>query len=153
MFYLSVSTQGTYGNKISNINLRYINNMEGSINNMADALNRFVSVDNPGNGQIVQANRSATGKNGTISTWHIEDGSYFRIRDITFGVTLPKKWTNHAGLEKVRAYFTAYNPFTFSNYSGYNPEVSQNSNPLTPGIDYGTYPVARSYVFGLNVSF
>ena len=152
-FDLAVSTQGTYGNKIANINRRYINNMEGSINNMADALNRFVSVDNPGNGQIVQANRSATGKNGTISTWHIEDGSYFRIRDITFGVTLPKKWTNHAGLEKVRAYFTAYNPFTFSNYSGYNPEVSQNSNPLTPGIDYGTYPVARSYVFGLNVSF
>ena len=152
-FDLSISTQGVYGNKIANILKRYIDNMEGSINSMSDALNRFVSPENPGNGQTVQANRSATGKNGTISTWHIEDGSYFRIRDITFGVTMPKNWMRPLGIENLRVYFTAYNPFTFTKYSGYNPEVSNSSNPLTPGVDYGTYPVARSYVFGLNVSF
>ena len=152
-FDLSISTQGVYGNKIANILKRYIDNMEGSINSMSDALNRFVSVENPGNGQTVQANRSATGKNGTISTWHIEDGSYFRIRDITFGVTMPKSWSNRIGIDKVRLYFTAYNPFTFTKYSGYNPEVSNNTNPLTPGVDYGTYPVAKSFVFGLNVNF
>lgn len=152
-FDLGVSLQGTYGNKVANIFKRYIDNMEGSINCMTDALDRFIDVNNPGNGKVVQANRSATGKNGTISTWHIEDGSYLRVRDITFGVTLPKDWTKKAGIEKVRAYFTAYNPFTFTKYSGYNPEVSNNSNPLTPGVDYGTYPVAKSYVFGLNVSF
>lgn len=152
-FDLGVSLQGTYGNKVANIFKRYIDNMEGSINCMTDALDRFVDVNNPGNGKVVQANRSATGKNGTISTWHIEDGSYLRFRDITFGVTLPKDWTKKAGIEKVRAYFTAYNPFTFTKYSGYNPEVSNNTNPLTPGVDYGTYPVAKSYVFGLNVSF
>lgn len=152
-FDLSISTQGVYGNKIANILKRYIDNMEGSINSMSDALNRFVSVENPGNGQTVQANRSATGKNGTISTWHIEDGSYFRIRDITFGVTMPKSWSSRIGIDKVRVYFTAYNPFTFTKYSGYNPEVSNNTNPLTPGVDYGTYPVAKSFVFGLNVNF
>lgn len=152
-FDLNVSLQGTYGNKVANILKRYIDNMEGSINCMTDALDRFIDVDNPGNGKVVQANRSATGKNGTISTWHIEDGSYLRIRDITFGVTLPKKWINKIGMENVRFYFTAFNPFTFTKYSGYNPEVSNNSNPLTPGVDYGTYPVAKSYVFGLNVSF
>ncbi len=152
-FDLSIATQGVYGNEIANINRRYFDSMEGSINCMTDALDRFISVDNPGNGKTVQANRSATGKNGTISTWHIESGSYFRIRDITFGVTMPKNWMNRIGIDKLRVYFTAYNPFTFTNYSGYNPEVSNNSNPLTPGVDYGTYPVAKSYVFGLNVSF
>ena len=152
-FDLSVATQGVYGNEIANINRRYFDSMEGSINCMTDALDRFISVDQPGNGKTVQANRSATGKNGTISTWHIESGSYFRIRDITFGVTMPQNWMKRLGIDKLRVYFTAYNPFTFTNYSGYNPEVSNNSNPLTPGVDYGTYPVAKSYVFGLNVSF
>ena len=152
-FDLGVSLQGTYGNKVANILKRYIDNMEGSINCMTDALDRFVDVNNPGNGKVVQANRSATGKNGTISTWHIEDGSYLRVRDITLGITMPKNWMKTIGVEKVRVYFTAYNPFTFTKYSGYNPEVSNNTNPLTPGVDYGTYPVAKSYVFGLNVSF
>lgn len=152
-FDLSASIQGVYGNKIANINKRYIDNMEGSINCMTDALNRYIDENNPGNGLTVQANRSATGKNGTISTWHIEDGSYLRIRDITFGVSMPKQWMKKIGVDKFRIYFTTYNPFTFTKYSGYNPEVSNNRNPLTPGVDYGTYPVAKSFVFGLNLNF
>lgn len=152
-FDLSASLQGVYGNKIANINKRYIDNMEGSINCMTDALNRYIDENNPGNGLTVQANRSATGKNGTISTWHIEDGSYLRVRDITFGVTLPKPWMKKLGVDKLRVYFSTFNPFTFTKYSGYNPEVSNNSNPLTPGVDYGTYPVAKSFVFGLNLNF
>ncbi|MFD1257983.1 TonB-dependent receptor [Mucilaginibacter terrae] len=152
-FDLSVAMQGTYGNKIANIYKRYIDNMEGNTNNMADALNRWVSEQNPGDGQTVRANRTAKGLNGQISTWHIEDGSYLRIRNITLGVTLPRKLTRSTGFSKIRLYTALQNPFTFTKYSGYNPEVDSRDNPLTPGVDYGTYPIAKSYNLGVNLEF
>lgn len=152
-FDLSISLQGVYGNEIAYINKRYIDSSEGSINCMSNINNRYVDANNPGDGYTCRANRSATGKNGTISTWHIEDGSYLRCRDITFGVTMPRNWMKKLGVDNCRLYFTAYNPFTITNFSGYNPEVSISDNPLTPGMDYGTYPLAKSYIFGLNVSF
>lgn len=149
----AVSLQGVQGNKIANIFRRYIDNMEGGNNSQVDALNRWTSESEPGNGQVVRANRSATGMNGTTSTWHIEDGSYLRIKNITLGYTLPKSWASLVGINRARAYFSTQNPFTFTKYSGYNPEVNMKGNSLTPGIDYGTYPLAKSFVFGLNVTF
>lgn len=152
-FDLSAAFQGVYGNEIASIQRRYIDNMEGGGNSLGDARNRWRSEDNPGNGKTVRANRSATGKNSVISTWHIEDGSYLRITNITFGVTCPEALCKHLGISHLRLYFSAHNPFTFTKYSGYNPEVSNSSNPLMPGIDYGTYPIAKSYVVGLNLNF
>lgn len=148
-FDLSVSLQGVQGNKIANIFRRYINNMEGGNNCQVDALDRWQSEENPGSGYVIRANRSATGMNGTTSTWHIEDGSYMRIKNITFGYTLPSHWLAKVGISRTRIYFSTQNPFTFTKYSGYNPEVNMKGNSLTPGIDYGTYPLAKSYVFCL----
>ncbi|RHJ51632.1 TonB-dependent receptor [Bacteroides sp. AM10-21B] len=150
---LAVSLQGVQGNKIANIFRRYIDNMEGGNNCQVDALDRWVSESNPGSGLVVRANRSATGMNGTTSTWHIEDGSYLRIKNITLGYTLPKSWLSNVGINHLRVYLSTQNPFTFTKYSGYNPEVNMKGNSLTPGIDYGTYPLAKSFVFGLNVTF
>ena len=150
---LSVAMQGVQGNEIANIFRRYINNMEGGGNCQIDALDRWQSESNPGSGQVVRANRSATGMNGTTSTWHIEDGSYLRIKNITLGYTLPEKWLDGAGISRTRVYFSTQNPFTFTKYSGYNPEVNMKGTSLTPGIDYGTYPLAKSFVFGVNVTF
>ena len=149
---LSIALQGVYGNEIANINRRYLNNMEGG-SGQIDALNRWRSEENPGNGLVPRANRSSTGLNSQMSTWHIEDGSYLRIRNITLGVTLPQKWVNTIKIQNARVYVSAQNPFTFTRYSGYNPEVNKEDNPLTPGIDYGTYPLANSFVIGLNVTF
>lgn len=150
---LAVSMQGVQGNEVANIFRRYINNMEGGNNCQVDAIDRWHSEDNPGSGQVVRANRSATGMNGTTSTWHIEDGSYLRIKNITLGYTLPEQWLKNAGISRARVYLSSQNPFTFTKYSGYNPEVNMKGNSLTPGIDYGTYPLAKSFVFGLNVTF
>lgn len=150
---LSVAMQGVQGNEIANIFRRYINNMEGGGNCQIDALDRWQSESNPGSGQVVRANRSATGMNGTTSTWHIEDGSYLRVKNITLGYTLPEKWLDGAGISRTRVYFSTQNPFTFTKYSGYNPEVNMKGTSLTPGIDYGTYPLAKSFVFGVNVTF
>ena len=152
-FDLSVALQGVQGNKIANIFRRYIDNMEGGNNCQVDALDRWQSESNPGSGYVVRANRSATGMNGTTSTWHIEDGSYMRIKNITFGYTLPKSLLTNVGISRARVYFSTQNPFTFTKYSGYNPEVNMKGGSLTPGIDYGTYPLSKSFVFGLNVTF
>ena len=150
---LSISMQGVKGNEIANINRRYINSMEGYANNQKDALYRWNSESNPGNGYTVRANRSATGLNATTSTWHIEDGSYLRIKNITLGYTFSNEWVNMLALNNARIYISTQNPFTFTKYSGYNPEVNMKGTSLTPGIDYGTYPLAKSFVFGLNVTF
>lgn len=153
MFDFSLSLQGVQGNEIANINRRYLANMEGNANQLSVALDRWISEENTGSGQVYRANRSASGMNSVISTWHIEDGSFIRIREITLGITLPKKITSRFGVSNLRTYLSAFNPFTFTKYSGYNPEVSANSSPIMQGVDYGTYPLAKSIVFGLNLNF
>ncbi len=152
-FDLSASMQGVYGNTIANVNKRHMDAMESYANNTINALDRWHSPTDPGNGSIARANRSQRGLNATISTYHLEDGSYMRIRDITLGITLPAKYTAKLGINGARFYVTAQNPFTFTKYSSYNPEVSIDDNPLTPGIDYGTYPLAKAWFFGINVNF
>ena len=70
------------------------------------------------------------------------------------GYTLPKKAVEKILLKNVRFYVTGYNLFVFTNYSGVDPEVdSATSTPLTPGVDYATYPKSRSFVGGVNVTF
>ncbi len=93
--------------------------------------------------------------NGFIpSSYAIEDGSYLRISNVTLGYTLPKKLTQKAGIGSFRIYATANNLATITGYSGYDPDVNaRRSTPLTPGVDYGSYPRGRSYVFGVNIAF
>ena len=138
---------------VFNLNRRYLDNIEGNVNGTTTSLNRFVSVDNPGNGQINRANRKTTGNNATISTYHVEDGSYLRLQTLAVGYTLPKKITHKFHIDKLRIYFSANNLHTWTNYTGYNPEVSlSTSNALTPGTDYGTYPLAKTFMIGLNIT-
>lgn len=87
------------------------------------------------------------------SSLMIEDASFVRISDISFGYTFDSKFLERIRLQSLRLYVSAHNPFMFTKYSGYNPEVSNSKNPLTPGIDYGTYPTSKSIVMGINVKF
>ncbi|GIZ08884.1 TonB-dependent receptor [Flavobacterium sp. UMI-01] len=81
----------------------------------------------------------------------IEDGSYLRIRNITLGYNLPKKTTSALGIEKFRIFLTGQNLFTFTKYTGYNPEVGGNVN--SKGLDKGNYPLTKMYLVGLNFNF
>ncbi len=86
------------------------------------------------------------------STYYIENGDYLRINNLTIGFTLPKMIKK---IDKVRMYFTAVNPFIFTQYSGYSPEVAgnDNGNPLTgAGIELDVYPTNKTYLFGVNLS-
>ncbi|MFN3754802.1 SusC/RagA family TonB-linked outer membrane protein [Flavobacterium sp.] len=86
------------------------------------------------------------------STYFLEDGSFLRINNITIGYTIPKFYSK---IEKVRVYITAVNPFVFTKYTGYSPEVvgGDNANPLGgAGIELDAYPTNKTFLFGLNVS-
>ncbi|MDR0833365.1 MAG: TonB-dependent receptor [Candidatus Symbiothrix sp.] len=150
----SFDFQGVYGNKILNLNQRYINSNEGNTNEMIEGLNRWKSETDPGDGNTNRGNRKATGYNGRTSTWHIEDGSYFRLQNITLGYTLPQKVTQKLFLQKLRIYVSGQNLWTHTKYTGYNPEVNARPDKsTTPGEDYGTYPLAKVCTFGLNITF
>src|SRR5207253_182976 len=108
---------------------------------------------------------SALNKNATIwqplksagafypHSWAIEDGSFVRFNNLTIGYTWPVKNIMGMKMSKLRFYFTGNNLATITKYSGYDPEVSVRSNPLTPGLDYSAYPKSRTYIFGVNASF
>lgn len=149
----SFNFQGVYGNEILNLNRRYLDNMEGNVNGTTVALDRFISPENPGSGLVNRANRKTTGNNSRTSTWHLEDGSYLRLQNITIGYTFPKKWTQKLYIDKLRVYVSANNLKTWTNYSGYNPEVSlRSSDALSPGEDYGTYPLSKTIMVGVNIT-
>jgi TonB-linked SusC/RagA family outer membrane protein len=150
----SFDFQGVYGNKILNLNQRYINSNEGNTNQMIEGLNRWKSEADPGDGNTNRGNRKATGYNGRTSTWHIEDGSYFRLQNIALGYTLPQRWTKKLALQKLRIYVSGQNLWTHTQYTGYNPEVNARPDKsTTPGEDYGTYPLAKVFTTGLNITF
>ena len=149
----SVAFQGVHGNEILNLNRRYLDNMEGNTNGTTVAFNRWKSPTEIGDGNTNRANRKQTGNNTRTSTWHVEDGSYLRLQNIALGYTLPAKWTRKFYVEKLRIYVSAQNLVTWTDYSGYNPEVSNRTSALTPGEDYGTYPLAKTYMVGLNITF
>lgn len=94
-----------------------------------------------------------TGRYATTS-WAIEDGSFLRFNSLIIGYTLPSKMTKKFFVQKLRVYASGYNLYTWTKYTGYDPEVdTRRSTPATPGVDYSAYPKSRSYNIGINVTF
>ena len=83
------------------------------------------------------------------SEFYLEDGSYFRLKTVQIGYSLPRTLSNRIGLQKIRLYAMAENLMTFTKYTGFDPEIGGG----IMSIDRGIYPQARSYMFGLNVAF
>ena len=152
---LNVAFQGSYGGEILNLSRRYIANGEGNFNNTRELLNRWQSASNSGNLNTNRANRKAKGNNGRTSTWHIEDSSYLRLQNVSLGYYIPESLLEKLNISKARVYVSGNNLYTWSDYTGYNPEVNlaDENDQLTPGLDYGVYPLAKTYSLGINVSF
>lgn len=84
---------------------------------------------------------------------NVEKGDYVKVRDISFGYTI-KNLPSITNIEKIRVYAQIFNAAVFTKYSGSDPEVSTNGNSnLTPGVDRNSAPQARTYTFGVSVSF
>lgn len=155
-FDFNAAFNGTQGNDVLDGQDYYLFNMEGSGNQYAVVDQRFRSTANPGNGQIYRASRGGTQSNSTrLSTFYIQDGSYFRCTNITLGYKFPAlKTLGKAGISGIRVYASVDNAFTISNYKGYNPEVDYNNGAnLAPGVDYGKYPLVRAINLGARITF
>lgn len=165
----------SYGNQIYNatkLGNFYGPKEQGVYQNKLDIMKNAYKIYDVENGQLVRLTTpdqlNAANKNATlplsyeevigVSTLGIENGSYLRLNTLVLGYTLPKSLTSKVGINNLRVYGSIYNVLTITGYSGLDPEV--NTDPShnqavypTTGLDYGAYPRARSFVFGLNVSF
>jgi TonB-linked SusC/RagA family outer membrane protein len=122
---------------------------------------QIVSVTDPTELKALNANATTFlpyQENPVVSSLGIEDGSYLRLNTITIGYQLPKAVINKVGLSKLRVYGSIYNALLFTNYKGLDPDVNTDTNLNkagypTVGLDWGAYPRARSFTFGLNAQF
>ncbi|WP_225035116.1 SusC/RagA family TonB-linked outer membrane protein [Winogradskyella sp. SM1960] len=151
-FDLSVFMQGSYGNDIFNAIGRSLTAGNRTYTNQLPSVLDYWSIDNPNAGSPRLARNDTPNIN--ISDRYIEDGSYLRIQNVTLGYTLPSRFSNDIGLSKLKVYGSIQNLHTFTNYSGYDPEVgAYNQNALLLGVDNGRYPSPRTFTLGINVEF
>jgi TonB-linked SusC/RagA family outer membrane protein len=142
-FSLNVLVQGSYGNDIFNTSL--ISTSQTNIYN----LNRWT----PTNQNTSIPSFKGEMYNNVQSSRYIENGSYLRFKNITLGYNLPKSLINQAKIGSCRVYMSLVNYFTITKYSGFDPEASSSGvDGWGAGLDIATYPVAKSVMFGLNVS-
>lgn len=152
-FDLNIAIQGVQGGEVLNLSRRFFENLEGNANQMTTALNRWRSTSDPGDGVTPRANARTTGLNNAVSSRWVENASYLRIQNVTLGYRLPSTILNRIKLQQVRVYLTAQNLYTWADYTGYNPEVSNYEGALTGGVDYGAFPLPRTLSVGLNIGF
>ncbi len=154
-FDLSLAFQGVAGNDIFNNTKYYLDG--GALNsNVSTRRLDAWSPENSGSSEPTKADQY-TNTTGYPSSAYIEDGSYFRLKNVTLGYTLPENIVEKVKLKTLRCYVQAQNLLTFTKYSGFDPEIGTNTalNWEGPeyGVDRGTYPQARSFVFGVNLGF
>lgn len=174
-FDLTASFNWVYGNEIYNANkIAMSQNYRASYGNMLNTMNsdnRYKYIDETGKvvtdlEQLRTLNQNATiwspfsfgSATPVFHSWAVEDGSFLRLNNLTLGYTLPVLISRKIGMSQLRFYATGSNLWVWTNYSGYDPEVSstvRNSsyNALTPGVDYSAYPKSRSITLGVNVTF
>lgn len=146
-FDLNVFCQGVLGNKIYNENRMLMSLTRNFDKEFYDK--RWTS---PGSSNDYPSTLILPGDLRTSNSFYVEDGSYFRIKNIQLGYSIPKSILNTLKVEKIRFYASVENAFTFFKYNGFSPEVSSN-NPLWTGINNGVYPLSSIYTFGVNLIF
>lgn len=146
---LSLFLQGSLGNDILNFARFDLYNLNGNNNQSIDVLDRWTPT-NPSQ-TIPRAN--STGGQRILSSFHIEDGSYLRLKSIALGYTFKAITVKGLGIREVRIYAAAQNYLTFTTYKGFDPEVSRfGSSAINQGMDFDGYPNAKTLLFGLNIN-
>lgn len=158
----------SYGNDIYNANkIEYTSTSQYNSRNMIGIMEsgtRWTNLrpdgtisNDPAELEAMNANTtmwSPFTRSFTFSDWAVEDGSFLRLSTATIGYTLPQSISSKLKMQNLRIYASGYNLLLFTDYTGFDPEVStRRKTQLTPGVDYSAYPKSRSFVFGLNVNF
>lgn len=167
-FDLSANFNFSIGNEVYNANkIEYTSTSKYQYRNMIDIMadgKRWTNLNPDGTlcndpEQLAELNKNTTMwspymSKFVLTDWAVEDASFLRLNTLTLGYTLPQKITKRVGINSLRFYCTAYNVFTITGYSGYDPESDCiRKDALTPGVDYSGYPRSRSFVIGVNLNF
>lgn len=148
----STSAFGSYGNELVR-DYERVNTLANKSTRVLDAW----TVDNPNN-TTPRVSSGASINTDNFSDYYVEDASYLRIQNVQVGYTFPEKLLSKARIDKLRFYASVNNLHTFTNYSGYDPSgtspgTDDKGEPIGAGIDKGFYPIAETYIFGMNLSF
>jgi TonB-linked SusC/RagA family outer membrane protein len=149
-FDLNLFFQFSYGGQLLNANRLVFEGNSGRTlqNQFESVLNRWTPT-NQNNTMYV-----ARGDGDKVySSRVIEDGSYLRLKTMQIGYTIPAKAAKRLNIQSFRLYVSGQNLLTFTNYTGYDPEVSAYASALTPGFDYSVYPRAKTMTIGINLNF
>ncbi|QNL49332.1 TonB-dependent receptor [Olivibacter sp. SDN3] len=147
-FDLNIFFQGSYGNDMLNITRMELDWMAGKGNATKDALNRWTPSNTNTN-----VPRASAANNPEVSSRWVEDGSYLRLKNIALGYNLPQFMLGKLQVARLRIFASAQNLLTFTNYKGFDPEVSFQDSNRNVGLDYMGYPNIKSYTVGINVGF
>lgn len=168
-FDLSVFFTFSYGNEVLNAT-KLVTSKVGRENynalNVMNSHNRWMTINDRGERVTDPAELAAMNQGKSVASWHdnqegnkyihswaVEDASFLRLSNVTLGYTFPKQLIKKIKLSNLRVYATGNNLFTWTPYTGFDPEVSNMRSPLTPGVDFGSYPRSRSFIFGVNIAF
>jgi TonB-linked SusC/RagA family outer membrane protein len=150
-FDLNVFFQWSYGNDIQDASRMVF---EGNVLN-SPFLNQFASYDNRWTPTNQNAPNYRVGGyfGGGYSSRTVENGSYLRLKTVQLGYNLPKEWLKKLKVSSARLFASGQNLWTWTGYTGEDPEVSAYNSILTGGFDYSAYPRARTIAFGINANF
>lgn len=158
---LSIGINGSYGGDILNIARYRTESLNNAWDNQSTAVIDRCKVEFDASNNAFVGNAATAsnprfapndinGNNRMSDRW-LEDGSYLRIQNVTLSYNFPKRWLTKAGIESIKLYGTIQNLYTFTNYSGYDPEIGAfNQSALMQGYDMGRYPTPRMFILGLN---
>ena len=145
---LSFLITSSIGNDIYNASRIEMVGMYNGANQITDVLRRWRVP-----GQVTDIPKGGELDNLRASTRWVEDGSYLKIKNITLSYDIVHPKLKKANIARIQPYITLDNMVTFTNYSGYDPEMSQYTSATSMGIDWGTYPNVKTVTFGVNVDF
>ncbi|UQB68704.1 SusC/RagA family TonB-linked outer membrane protein [Epilithonimonas zeae] len=141
-----IDFQGVFGNKIYNYNREQRYGNESWDLDMYN--NRWRGAGTSNTNSMITSNQSIILPN----SFYVEDGSYFRIRNIQVGYNLPSGIAQSLSVKKLRIYLSAQNPWTSFKYNGFSPEI-MNQDRVQMGIDQNIYPISAIYTMGMNLTF
>lgn len=144
-FDLSFFFQWSYGNETYNIT----RNMGLENNDYSNKLAEILNSWTPDNQNTRLWSYTGKAPEGILTDFLIEDGSFIRLSNVTLGYSIPSSGLKRYNIKNFRIYVSGDNLLLFTNYKGYDPDVSVSNNPLTPGIDHGAYPRSRTIRLGL----
>lgn len=152
-FDLSAFFFGSQGNDIFNYNLWWVDFWPSFQNQKSkELLYNSWTPERPNATTPKASNKSNFSNNTQSVSYYVEDGSFFRLRNLQLGYTFPQSLISKVGLSRARLYLQGTNLFTLTGYSGLDPDLN-NGGDQAFGVDQGNYPLVRQFLVGVNIGF